>query len=82
MTEAEKLAAAKLLEVPFYAADPGRVSGGNRTGQPAMTVDGTGMYPSAARTQLVKNPLYRPGGILPEMIPADLAAQLIMQMPK
>lgn len=36
----------------------------------------------AAPFPMVPNPLYREGGILPKMVPSDLAAQLMKQMPK
>jgi len=69
----------KLKDIPFYSTDSGRVSGGygNTTGQPnARNERGEAVYPSAARSKMVLNPLWREGGILPQYIPADLAERL------
>ncbi|MCR4300724.1 MAG: hypothetical protein NUV51_03865 [Sulfuricaulis sp.] len=69
-----------VLNIPYYAADPGRFGpSGNQTGQPMIpgaNRHDIGMYPSAARSQLVPNPNWYPGSPLPQMIPADMAEML------
>ena len=49
-------------------------------GQPQqLPVDAVGPQGGEAPIPLVQNPFYREGGILPKMIPADLARELMSQ---
>ena len=79
-----------IKQMPYYGDDPSRM-GAESKWWPQNAMDrqpvidpatGKPLYPSGMRAQLVTNPLYRPGGLLPQMIPADLAAELISQMQK